>query len=147
SAQTSAFVSRFASRCSRVSFWAKAARESRAYSPRRKRSCSLMLLIIYAPHYHAYTYNANHGTWSIGAGGQRSMIQREDFISHRCFSPRQRSLIAIGDSDLINVRFGPLCRLKSDILRGPRSATSGPEQVQQTEQAYSITSSASASTL
>jgi hypothetical protein len=30
--------------------------------------------------------------------------------------------IAIGDSDLINVRFGPLCGLKSDIPRGPRSA-------------------------
>ena len=27
-----------------------------------------------------------------------------------------------GDSDLINVRFGPLCGLKSDIPRGPRSA-------------------------
>jgi hypothetical protein len=30
--------------------------------------------------------------------------------------------ITIGDSDLINVRFGPLCGLKSDIPRGPRSA-------------------------
>src|SRR5262249_29127667 len=30
--------------------------------------------------------------------------------------------IAMGDSDLINVRFGSLCRLKSDISRGPRSA-------------------------
>ena len=30
--------------------------------------------------------------------------------------------IAIGDSDLINVRFVPLCVLKSDISRGPRSA-------------------------
>src|SRR5215510_529849 len=29
--------------------------------------------------------------------------------------------IAIGDSGLINVRLGPLCRLKSDISRGPRS--------------------------
>jgi hypothetical protein len=28
----------------------------------------------------------------------------------------------IGDNDLINVRFGPLCGLKSDIPRGPRSA-------------------------
>jgi len=27
-----------------------------------------------------------------------------------------------GYSDLINVRFGPLCGLKSDISRGPRSA-------------------------
>src|SRR5262245_56164485 len=33
--------------------------------------------------------------------------------------------IAIGDSDLINVRFGPLCGLKSDISRGPRSAMNG----------------------
>src|SRR5215475_2706584 len=29
--------------------------------------------------------------------------------------------IAIGDSDLINVRFGPPYGLKSDISRGPRS--------------------------
>ena len=28
----------------------------------------------------------------------------------------------IGDSDLINVRFGPLCGLKAHISRGPRSA-------------------------
>ena len=33
--------------------------------------------------------------------------------------------IAIGDSDLINVGFGPLCGLKSDISRGPRSARIG----------------------
>ena len=32
--------------------------------------------------------------------------------------------IAIGDSDLINVRIGPLCGLKSDISRGPRSTMS-----------------------
>jgi hypothetical protein len=32
--------------------------------------------------------------------------------------------IAIGDSDLINVRIGPLCGLKSDISRGRRSAMS-----------------------
>jgi hypothetical protein len=31
---------------------------------------------------------------------------------------------AIGDSDLINFRFGPLYGLKSDISRGPRSADS-----------------------
>jgi hypothetical protein len=37
--------------------------------------------------------------------------------------------IAIGD--LINVRFGPLCGLTSDITRGPRSATIGREQMQQ----------------
>jgi len=33
--------------------------------------------------------------------------------------------IAIGDSDLINVRFGPICGLKPDIPRGPRSARTG----------------------
>jgi hypothetical protein len=27
-----------------------------------------------------------------------------------------------GDSDLINVRFGPLCGLTADISRGPRSS-------------------------
>jgi hypothetical protein len=32
--------------------------------------------------------------------------------------------IAIGDSDLINVRLTQLCGLKSDISRGPRSANS-----------------------
>jgi len=58
-----------------------------------------------------------------------------------------RSGLVSGDSDVINVRFGPLCGLKSDISQGPSSANSGPEQVQQTEQAYSITSSASASTV
>jgi hypothetical protein len=33
--------------------------------------------------------------------------------------------IAIGDSNLINVRFGPLCGLKEDVSRGPRSANCG----------------------
>src|SRR5262245_40827945 len=33
--------------------------------------------------------------------------------------------IAIGDSGLINVRFGPLCGPKSDISQGPRSARIG----------------------
>jgi len=32
----------------------------------------------------------------------------------------------IGDSDLINVRVGPLCGLKSDVSRGLRSANRGP---------------------
>jgi hypothetical protein len=36
-----------------------------------------------------------------------------------------------GNSDLIDVRFCPLCGLKSDISRGPRSAISGCEQMQQ----------------
>src|SRR5262245_61479562 len=39
--------------------------------------------------------------------------------------------IAIGDSDLINVRIGPLCGLTPDISRGPRSTIRRPEQVQQ----------------
>jgi len=38
--------------------------------------------------------------------------------------------IAIGDRDLINVRFGPLCGLKSDISRGRRSAISGHSRVE-----------------
>src|SRR5215831_6975076 len=42
------------------------------------------------------------------------------------------------------VRFGPLCGLKPDILRGPRSAKTGREQMQQSAR-YSITSSARAS--
>jgi len=33
--------------------------------------------------------------------------------------------IAIGNSDVINVGFGPLCGLKADISRGPRSAHQG----------------------
>src|SRR5262245_1293479 len=37
----------------------------------------------------------------------------------------------IADIDLINVRFGPLCGLKSAILRGLRSAMKRREQVQQ----------------
>src|SRR5262245_735604 len=51
--------------------------------------------------------------------------------------------IAIGDSDLINVRFGPLCGLTPDISRGPRSAIRGPEQVQRSASKgcdYSMTS-------
>src|SRR5262245_41537698 len=39
--------------------------------------------------------------------------------------------IAIGDSELINVRFGPLCRVKSNISQGLRSAKTGCEQSQQ----------------
>src|SRR5215471_11924504 len=45
-----------------------------------------------------------------------------------------------------SIRFGPLCGLKSDISRGPRSAISGREQSQQNP-LYSITSSASESRL
>ena len=42
----------------------------------------------------------------------------------------RRGLVS-GDSDVINVRFGLLCGLKSDILRGPRSAKSRHYAVQQ----------------
>ena len=42
-----------------------------------------------------------------------------------------RATHKIAGSDLINVRFGPLCGLKSDISRGPRSAKSCREQMQQ----------------
>ena len=38
-------------------------------------------------------------------------------------APDRAHKIAIGDSDLTNVRFGSLCGLKSDISRGPRSAS------------------------
>ena len=34
-------------------------------------------------------------------------------------------------SDLVNVRFAPLCGLNSDISRGPRGAISGCKQLQQ----------------
>ena len=51
--------------------------------------------------------------------------------------------IAIGDSDLINVRFGPLCGLTLDISRGPRSANSRQSAMQQ-QCRYSIISSARA---
>ena len=47
--------------------------------------------------------------------------------------------VAIGDSDLINVCFGPICGLKSDISPGPRCVRlNAPQQ----KHCYSITSSA-----
>ena len=61
-----------------------------------------------------------------------------------------RATHKIAGSDLINVRFGPLCGLKSDISRGPRSAISCREQMQQMKWrlfAYSITSLARASSI
>jgi len=36
------------------------------------------------------------------------------------------SIASVRDSDLLNVCFGLLCGLKSDISRGPRSAKSWP---------------------
>jgi hypothetical protein len=52
--------------------------------------------------------------------------------------------VAIGDATLlVDVRSGPLCGLKSDISRGPRSAIIGCERSQQNNP-YSITSSARA---
>jgi hypothetical protein len=41
------------------------------------------------------------------------------------------SIASVRDSDLLNVCFGLLCRPKSDISRGPRSAKTGREQSQQ----------------
>jgi hypothetical protein len=60
--------------------------------------------------------------------------------------------IAIGGSNLLNVRFDPLCGLKSDISRGARSAKGCREQMHQNkclfvELRYSITSSARASSV
>jgi hypothetical protein len=55
---------------------------------------------------------------------------------------KRLSNTSLDERGMINVRFGPLCGLKSDVSLRPRSANSRPEQVQQTEQAYSITSSA-----
>ena len=45
---------------------------------------------------------------------------------------------AVQPPEIINVRFGPLCGLKSDISRRPRSARNGREQSQQGSP-YSIT--------
>src|SRR5262245_13837218 len=52
-------------------------------------------------------------------------------LRRACLATACTHKIAIGDSNLVNVRFGPLCGLKSDISRGPRSAKSGCEQSQQ----------------
>ena len=41
------------------------------------------------------------------------------------------SIASVRDSDLLNVRFGPLCGLKSDIATCPKSAKTGREQMQQ----------------
>jgi hypothetical protein len=73
---------------------------------------------------------------------QRGTVLLENFLY-----PRKHK----GDRDAINVRFGPLCGLKSDISRGPRSAISCREQVQQNARqkarlTYSMTSSAIART-
>ena len=40
------------------------------------------------------------------------------------------SIASVRDSDLLNVCFGLLSGLKSDITRGPRSAKTGREQMQ-----------------
>src|SRR5262249_14086534 len=60
------------------------------------------------------------------------LVERRRSVAGRCFHKRLNRLfaredtheIAIGDSDLINVRFVLLCGLKSDISRGRRSAMS-----------------------
>jgi len=69
-----------------------------------------------------------------GHPGRRGMNNgRKRKRSTCCWQSPGRVLIkiAIGDSDQINFRFGPLCGHKSDIPRGPRSATSRREQSQQ----------------
>jgi hypothetical protein len=56
---------------------------------------------------------------------------RRNLLSRTCAHK-----ITTGGSDLINVRFAPLCGLKSDMPLWPRSAISGCEQVQQTERLF-----------
>jgi hypothetical protein len=55
-------------------------------------------------------------TWSVRAARGKLVASRAARLE------RLPIRTAIGDSDLINVRFGPRCGLKSDISRGPRSA-------------------------
>jgi hypothetical protein len=52
-------------------------------------------------------------------------------VGHSAMSARCPVCPKAVDSDLINVRIGPLCGLKSDISRGQRSAKTGRKQVQQ----------------
>jgi hypothetical protein len=75
-------------------------------------------------------------TWTLQKNGALEMFGRT----------RAAKSIWIGDSDLINVRFGPLCRLKSDISRGPRCAKRRHMQ-RSKRRDYSITSSAAASSV
>ena len=49
---------------------------------------------------------------------------------------------AMPGPDAADVRLAPDSGAKADIAGGPRSANSRPEQVQQTQATYSITSSA-----
>jgi hypothetical protein len=41
-------------------------------------------------------------------------------------------------SDLVNVRFGPLCGLKSDISRGPRSASFQTSRCDKAERSFDL---------
>jgi hypothetical protein len=76
--------------------------------------------------------------WGWGANQSFSAIQ-----NHQISLKRGRGFryvgswlrTRIGGCDLINVRFVSLCGLKSDISRGPRSATTGREQMQETKRA------------
>jgi hypothetical protein len=54
--------------------------------------------------------------------GRLTEVEALDHVRVQRSPARQRER----KRDLINVRFGPLCGLKSDISRGPRSASFGP---------------------
>jgi hypothetical protein len=48
-----------------------------------------------------------------------------------CQACRPGTHTSLDERGRSNVRLGPLCGLKSDIPRGPRSAKTGREQLQQ----------------
>src|SRR5215510_14749476 len=103
----------------------------------------------------APSYSGHHARAPPGARASTSS-DRSTAASAASFNPvpLQTAKVVLGrvliTSRLVqrpgSIRFGPLCGLKSDISRGPRSAISGREQSQQNP-LYSITSSASESRL
>src|SRR5215510_5526626 len=69
----------------------------------------------------AYSRGKGHGFWTASDRWSCWFSQRNNLLGQAnalCLLGR----VTIDDSDLINVRIGPLCGLKSDISRGPRSA-------------------------